>query len=165
MKFSCKSERTLGILWQFQIFFKSFHTFWILKKTLPLLFKIFNLSAMGYSGIVSKYSPLLVKCLRSVCSLNRRSGCQAALRETWKMEFWISLWFTQKHNQNEAHNPNISSLAPSQAEIPMGCTPKVAKINPPYQDSTNRDFDKNQNLGFIWSIFWDYIIIWIVQAI
>ena len=96
---------------------------------------------------------------------NRRSGCQTPANIPLKMEFWISLWFIQKHNQNEAHNPNISSLDPSQAEIPTGCTPISGQINPPYQGSTNSDFDKNQNLCFIWSIFWEYIIKWTVLCI
>ena len=65
MEFSCKSERTLGcgILWQFQKPFQKFSKIFILfrisKKTFPLLSKIFNLSAMDYSGIASKYSPLI----------------------------------------------------------------------------------------------------------
>ena len=96
---------------------------------------------------------------------NRRSDCWASATIPWKMEFWISSWFIQKHNYNEAHNPNFSSLDPSQAEIPTGCTPISGRINPPYQGSTNSDFDKNQNLCFIWSIFWEYIITWTKEAI
>ena len=62
MEFSCKSERTLGcgILWQFPKIFKIFTLFRISKKTFPMLSEIFNLFAMDYSGIASKYSPLLL---------------------------------------------------------------------------------------------------------
>ena len=128
MEFSCKSERTLGcgILWQFQKPFQKFSKIFILfrisKKTFPLLSKIFNLSAMDYSGIASKYSPLIFwpkfpKYNSKHCNMLSQ---KAKSRKTFRLSnsnwfyskamlcatpksanlAWVPFWFTTKNLKN-----------------------------------------------------------------